>query len=133
MTDRHDGEKMKKQELYDRVYSIVSVIPCGKVATYGQIALMLGVPQCSRHVGNAMRSAPGYLGLPCHRVVNSVGRLVPGWPEQRVLLSEEGVCFKENGNVNLKQSIWRWNAEDTAIQAPSEICEKDEGQRGRDI
>jgi methylated-DNA-protein-cysteine methyltransferase related protein len=98
---------MKRQELNHRVYDIVSIIPYGKVATYGQIALMLGIPQCARQVGHALHHAPDYLELPCHRVVNNAGRLVPGWPEQRIRLTKEGVCFKENGNVELKQSIWR--------------------------
>jgi O-6-methylguanine DNA methyltransferase len=106
----HHGGGMKRDEFYDRVYRMVSLIPYGRVTTYGQIALMLEMPQCSRQVGRALYHAPGYLELPCHRVVNGVGRLVPGWPEQRMLLSDEGVYFKDNGNVDLRRSIWRWNA-----------------------
>ncbi|HEX2985924.1 MAG TPA: methylated-DNA--[protein]-cysteine S-methyltransferase [Caproiciproducens sp.] len=97
---------MKRQEFYERVYQIVSDIPRGRVATYGQIAFLLGMPQCSRQVGGALRHAPAFLNLPCHRVVNCKGRLVPGWDEQRSLLINEGVFFEENGNVNLKYSIW---------------------------
>lgn len=103
---------MKREEFQNLVYHIVSMIPYGKVATYGQVALMLEIPQCSRQVGYALHHAPEYFELPCHRVVNSTGRLVPGWHEQRILLLNEGVCFKENGNVDLRQSIWRWNAMD---------------------
>lgn len=98
---------MQKEEFYDEVYRIVAMIPCGKVATYGQIAWMLERPRNARQVGRALYSAPKYLELPCHRVVNSAGRPVPGWPEQRELLLNEGVCFKESGNVDLKRSIWR--------------------------
>lgn len=103
---------MKREEFYSLVYRLVSIIPYGRVTTYGQIALMLGMPQYARLVGHALHSAPGYLELPCHRVVNSAGRLVPGWNEQRALLSNEGVYFKENDNVDLKRSIWRWDAAD---------------------
>jgi len=92
------------------VYHMISIIPYGKVATYGQIALLLGMPQCSRQVGHALHDAPEYFELPCHRVVNSKGRLVIGWQEQRTLLKKEGVHFLENGNVDLKQNIWRYSA-----------------------
>ncbi len=108
---------MKRQEFNHLVYHAVSVIPYGKVATYGQIALMLGVPQCARQVGYALHVAPESSELPCHRVVNSKGRLVPGWLEQRVLLESEGVRFHENGNVDLKQSIWKWDTADTGADA----------------
>lgn len=104
---------MKKQEFNNLIYHIVSMIPYGKVATYGQIAFMAGMPQCARQVGQAMHNAPEYFELPCHRVVNSKGRLVPGWQEQRSYLLNEGVHFKENGNVDLKQSMWRWDTEST--------------------
>jgi len=103
---------MKREEFNNLVYHIVSIIPYGRVTTYGQIALMLGTPQCSRQVGCALHNAPEYFELPCHRVVSSMGRLVPDWHEQRTLLSNEGVYFKDNGNVDLGRSIWRWNATD---------------------
>ena len=76
-------------------YSVVAAIPEGCVVTYGQIASLVGRPQCSRMVGQAMHNVPEELHLPCHRVVNSRGRLVPGWTEQRVLLENEGVRFKK--------------------------------------
>ena len=72
------------------VYSVVAAIPAGRVVTYGQIAYLVGRPQCSRMVGQAMHNVPEDLHLPCHRVVNSQGRLVPGWTEQRALLESEG-------------------------------------------
>lgn len=71
------------------VYSVVAAIPTGCVVTYGQIAYLVGRPQCSRMVGQAMHNVPEDLHLPCHRVVNSQGRLVPGWTEQRALLENE--------------------------------------------
>ena len=52
------------------VYSVVAAIPTGCVVTYGQIAYLVGRPQCSRMVGQAMHNVPEDLHLPCHRVVN---------------------------------------------------------------
>mgnify|MGYP003244055390 FL=1 len=87
-----------KADFYTEVYNIVKEIPEGNVVTYG--------PQCSRMVGQAMFNAPRELNLPCHRVVNSQGRLAPNWTEQRELLEKEGIAFKKNGCVDLKKHIW---------------------------
>ncbi len=104
---------MKKLEFFYRVYEIVAQIPAGKVMTYGQIAMMLGSPHYARRVGQAMFHAPEYLGLPCHRVTNSKGELAPayvfgGMEKQWEILKDEGVCFKKNGCVDLKKSLWRF-------------------------
>ena len=93
--------------MFERVYAAVREIPRGRVATYGQIARLAGKPQCSRMVGQAMFHAPEELHLPCHRVVNAIGRLVPGWDEQRRLLDAEGVSFRKNGCVDLRLHRWR--------------------------
>lgn len=90
------------------VYDIVGEIPVGKVTTYGEIARLMGQPQASRMVGYALKHVPEKLLLPCHRVVNAAGRLVPGWERQRVLLLQEGVYFKKNGNIDLTQSLWSY-------------------------
>lgn len=90
------------------VYEIVKAIPIGKVITYGGIAALMGMPQCSRMVGRALKEVPAELSVPCHRVVNASGRLVPGWEEQKLLLSEEGVSFKQNGYVDLKRHLWNY-------------------------
>ena len=58
------------------------------------------------HGRQAMFNAPRELNLPCHRVVNSQGRLAPNWTEQRELLEKEGIAFKKNGCVDLKKHIW---------------------------
>ena len=55
---------------YQDVYGIVKEIPVGRVATYKQIAVLVGFPQHARWVGRALRNVPDALGLPCHRVVN---------------------------------------------------------------
>ena len=95
---------MDSKEFARKVYEVVSQIPRGKVSTYGQIALLSGYPRNARHVGKALKFAPE--GLPCHRVVNAQGRTVPGWTQQSVLLEKEGVPFRENGRVDLKNCRW---------------------------
>ena len=89
---------MDKTSFGEEVYSVVASIPPGRVLTYGQIAY--------RMVGQAMHNAPEEQNLPCHRVVNSQGRLAPFWPEQRELLEKEGTVFKKNGCVDIKASGW---------------------------
>ncbi len=97
---------MKKDVFYNEVYSIVASIPAGRVLTYGQIAYLVGKSQCSRMVGQAMHNAPAGRNLPCHRVVNSLGRPAPFWPEQRELLEKEGIIFKKNGCVDV--AVYGW-------------------------
>ena len=95
-----------KADFYTEVYNIVKEIPEGNVVTYGQLAKLARRPQCSRMVGQGMFHPPRELNLPCHRVVNSQGRLAPNWTEQRELLEKEGIAFKKNGCVDLKKHIW---------------------------
>lgn len=97
------------EDFFYNVYAIVNEIPYGHVATYGQIASLMGHERNSRMVGKAMRYADLFGDFPCHRVVNSAGRCAPDWDEQRVLLEAEGVMFKANGNVDLKKSQWKNN------------------------
>lgn len=60
------------------ICSIVEEIPSGQVATYGQIATAVGYKKNSRLVGKALNVSTSFGKYPCHRVVNSSGRLVPG-------------------------------------------------------
>lgn len=97
--------KLTEEFLFE-IYSVVSEIPMGNVAYYGQIARLAGYDKNFRLVGKALSLADNYGSYPCHRVVNSTGRLVPGWKEQRELLTSEGVVFKDNGKVDLKKCLW---------------------------
>lgn len=90
-----------------RVFEIVRQIPYGKVTTYGQIAYMIGFPRHARLVGRALKNSPRSKETPCYRVVNSAGRLVPGWEKQRQLLLAEAIPFKPNGYVKLKEAFWQ--------------------------
>jgi methylated-DNA-protein-cysteine methyltransferase-like protein len=96
---------------FQHVYRLVSMIPPGKVATYGQIATYLGNPRAARTVGWALRALPEGLDVPWHRVVNSQGRISlscrgGGAQQQRAILEEEGVTFDEGGRINLKRYRW---------------------------
>ena len=94
------------EELVRKVLDVALSIPPGKVASYGQIARIVGKEKNSRMVGRIMSMADRYGDYPCHRVVNSAGRTVPGWPEQREMLEAEGVCFKRNGCVDMDKYRW---------------------------
>ena len=91
------------EDLAYEILSAVEEVPEGKVATYGQIAKLIGRSKNARLVGQVLSRAEYYGDYPCHRIVNHCGRLVPGWEEQRHLLLEEGVTLKDDFHVNLKQ------------------------------
>ena len=97
---------VQAQEFRDDVLNIVSQIPTGRVTTYGHIAALACWPSHSRMVGRILRYTPGAEHLPCHRVVNVVGRCAPGWGRQRTLLEDEGVKFKPNGRVDMSRHLW---------------------------
>ncbi|MCI8595086.1 MAG: MGMT family protein [Oscillospiraceae bacterium] len=96
--------------IFQRVYALVERIPRGRVATYGQLARLLGNPRLSRVVGYALNAAPSGV-YPCHRVVNRFGGLsdafLPmGKQTHRMLLELEGVPFRPDGTVALEQCGW---------------------------
>lgn len=102
-------------EFSDAVFDIVCAIPRGKVATYGQIAAMLGRPQSARYVGFALHANPrpgtDPDSIPCHRVVFKDGSLAPGFAfggpgEQRRLLEAEGVPFADETHVDMPIAQW---------------------------
>jgi methylated-DNA-protein-cysteine methyltransferase-like protein len=100
----------KGSPLYVRIYRLVSMIPPGRVATYGQIARLVG--GCSaRSVGYAMASVGADSPVPWHRVINSRGRISirsDGDPcdAQRQMLESEGIVFKGDGRVDLGVFGW---------------------------
>jgi len=90
------------------VYRLVGRIPRGRVATYGQIAALLGYPRAARAVGQAMKQVPSH--LPWHRVVNAHGGIslranVGSMLTQRLLLEQEGVPVRR-GRIRLAQHRW---------------------------
>lgn len=90
---------------FDRVWQAARTIPKGNVATYGQVARMIGTRD-ARRVGHALH-ANRDSQVPCHRVVFADGSLAPGYAfggpdQQRKKLESEGVKFTTNGKVYLK-------------------------------
>lgn len=104
------GDKMNT---FEKIYSVVKRIPKGKVATYGQIALLAGNVHWSRVVGYALHVNPDPENIPCFRVVNRNGEVSSafafgGENMQISLLQADGVEVK-NGKVDLEK--YRWRAE----------------------
>ena len=95
---------------HERIYAVVKRIPKGKVATYGQVAHMVG--RCTaRMVGYAMAAVPEGSRVPWQRVINSQGMISArsggdGDERQRVMLKKEGVKFDAKGKVDL--TIFQW-------------------------
>lgn len=101
-----------EQSWDDRVWELVACIPKGQVATYGQLARILGFPRRARHVGFALGHLQEGSNVPWQRVINSQGRISfpehsPRYHYQRLLLEEEGVVFSEKGRINLRQFGWQ--------------------------
>ncbi|WP_425311262.1 MGMT family protein [Kingella potus] len=96
----------KNDRLAYEILSAVAEIPFGKVATYGQIARLIGRDKNARLVGNVLRHAKSYGDYPCHRVVNAAGRLAPHWAAQADLLRSEGVEVTESRRVCLQRYRW---------------------------
>ena len=97
---------MKISSLAEKIYAAVRLIPRGKVASYSQIAALMGNCNLRRYVGNALHKNPSNEITPCHRVVNAKGACsgsfaFGGSDVQRQKLEAEGVTFKPDGSVDL--------------------------------
>lgn len=102
---------MEKTSAAERVYEVVRAIPKGKVATYGQVARLAGMPRAARYVGQALHHNPTPIETPCHRVVFSDGCLAEhfgfgGASIQRQLLEAEDVVFVDPMHVDLASCRW---------------------------
>jgi methylated-DNA-protein-cysteine methyltransferase related protein len=98
---------MKRSNFNNKVYRVVQKIPIGKVMTYGQVARRLGKPKAAQAVGKALHNNPNSEKIPCHRVVNYLGRIAKhyafgGGIAQRKKLIAEGIEFKGKNHINLK-------------------------------
>ncbi len=102
-------------EIYALVWGIAKRIPRGRVATYGQLAALLGMPRHARQVGYALSATPENMKIAWHRVVNAQGRIslrLKHWETgsddlQRILLEAEGVTFDDSGRIDLKKFRWQ--------------------------
>ena len=110
-----------QQAYYEQVWNLVRQIPSGKVASYGQIAMMIPIPNgiefesykafSPRWVGGAMAACPD--DVPWQRVINSQGKISEreGAERQRILLEEEGVIFVKD-KVDMKKYGWKGPGEE---------------------
>jgi methylated-DNA-protein-cysteine methyltransferase-like protein len=98
---------------HERIYAAVRRIPVGRVATYGQIAILAGFPRQPRLVGYALHALPRGTTVPWHRVINAQGRISAragepaGSLTQRMLLEAEGIAFDARGRTSLERYGWR--------------------------
>jgi methylated-DNA-protein-cysteine methyltransferase related protein len=104
-------QKKTASKTYARIYSVVKKIPRGKVATYGQVATLAGMPRHARQVGYALHTLAEDSGVPWQRVINAQGEISRRtWSEnhllQRILLEDEGVEFNAQGRVSLARFGW---------------------------
>ena len=94
-----------------RIKAVVRKIPVGKVATYGQVARLAGLPRNARQVGSVLRGLPEDSGVPWHRVVNSLGRIRERDSEtfeglQRHEFEHEGIEFWVSDRIDL--ALYQW-------------------------
>jgi methylated-DNA-protein-cysteine methyltransferase-like protein len=104
MADAHHGP-------YQKIYAVITRIPEGKVATYGQIARLAGFGGHARMVGYALHALPSGSTVPWHRVINAQGKISLRSDGdfaliQRRMLEEEGVEFSESGRISLDRYCW---------------------------
>ncbi|HBL40494.1 MAG TPA: cysteine methyltransferase [Ruminococcaceae bacterium] len=96
---------------FEKIYDVVRQIPKGRVATYGQVALLAGNPRWARVVGYALHANPDPVSIPCYRVVNRFGRVSQafafgGENRQISLLEADGIPVQDSC-VDLKTYQWR--------------------------
>jgi len=101
---------------YQRIYDVVRRIPKGRVATYGQVARLAGMPGHARQVGYALNALNEDSGVPWHRVVNARGevsqRSEAGYEVvQREMLEAEGILFDGRGRLSLSRHQWKGRME----------------------
>lgn len=103
---------------YERIWSVVRRIPRGRVATYGQIARIAGLPRQARMVGYALHALPDDVAksVPWQRVINAQGRIslrafAGSEGVQRKLLEREGVKFDARARIDLERFGWQAGAE----------------------
>lgn len=98
-------------ELHRQILEVIALIPYGKVATYGQIAKLAGIPKHARLVGYVLKHLDQESSIPWHRVINSQGKIsVMRINEKRgniqqQLLADEGI-YLLNNKINLKVFSW---------------------------
>lgn len=107
--DSDNPVKAEMAEAKGRLWQVISLIPEGRVTTYGTLARLIDLPGRSRWVGYLLRTLPHDTSLPWHRVVNASGHIAirsgEGPSIQKTRLLCEGLSF-QNGHINLRQYGW---------------------------
>lgn len=109
---------------WESVYRVVRRIPAGKVASYGQIAALAGMPGAARQVGWALNALESEDDVPWHRVINARGEVSARGVREiedlhRALLDSEGVEFSPSGRVDIARFGWQPRATRTRAKAGS--------------
>lgn len=102
---------LSNEQKFSRIWSVVCDIPPGKVASYGQVAGMAGLPRGARQVGRALGKVPPGQSVPWHRVLRSSGQLAfaagsEEYRQQVALLARENVDASA-GRVDMKKYRWQ--------------------------
>jgi len=111
------------EKLFQRIYEVVRQVPRGQVASYGQIASLVGAGCDARTVGYAMAGTPQGQDIPWHRVINREGKIsLPGegGQLQRMRLEAEGVVFDARGRIDLKRFGWGGGAPESLPLEPEQ-------------
>ena len=100
--------------LFEEVYEACKKVPNGRVATYGQIAFLIGRPKCARQVGWALHACPENGNIPWHRIINRFGKLSTGtgfggMEIQKQLLESEGIHVNKEYTIDLNEYLWKNN------------------------
>jgi methylated-DNA-protein-cysteine methyltransferase-like protein len=99
---------LKMSQFKQQVIEIVKIVPYGKVVSYGQVAIMAGLPRMARHVGNVLNKYDGSEDIPWWRVVNNSGRLsIKGSTftaeDQKVFLESEGIEINSDYSFDISE------------------------------
>jgi methylated-DNA-protein-cysteine methyltransferase-like protein len=104
------GPGLLEQRRWERIYDVVRRIPKGRVATYGQVASLAGLPRHARQVGYALHVLPANTDVPWHRVINARGevsaRSTPGSDELQLALLRRERVLGRDGRVDLARFQW---------------------------
>ncbi len=117
VADRRGESSLKRTHsdepgIAEQVWQVIALIPKGRVATYGQVAELAGLPGGARRVGHLLSQLPPGSRIPWHRVINASGGIsLPehsgGFARQQRLLKKEGVAFNTSGRISLRRFRWQ--------------------------
>ena len=94
-----------------KIYKKLLEVPKGKITTYGELAKSVGLKNGQRAVGKIMNKNPYPIIIPCHRVVNSNGKIGGYAYGQKIksdLLTKEGIVIKNGKIIDLQNKIYRF-------------------------